>query len=99
MNKQYESKHTPGPWEAIVRQHAESPQMEIDCDAGMIRCPLRMPVKEVLANAKLIAVAPELLAALERINRTDISTFGGDPKQFEEWLSNFTSSIISKATL
>ena len=38
----------------------------------------------------------ELIAALKRIARTDLNTFGGDAKRFEEWLHGFCAETISK---
>lgn len=83
--------HTPGPWYAYVQQDMDKPTFSIDCDAGIIKCPLRMGRAEILSNAALIASAPELLAALKRIERTDMSTVGPD------WLGNFCRALIGKA--
>jgi hypothetical protein len=65
-----ESKHTPGPWKAFVQEHPFSALRHIDCDAGMIRCPLEMPLATVKANAYLIESAPELLEDVEALRES-----------------------------
>lgn len=59
-------KHTPGPWE--VNGPGE---FEI-CDLDLIRITANVPISEdgpkrTLADARLIAAAPELLAALQSV--------------------------------
>lgn len=71
--------HTPGPWQA-VDQHPSHPGVEIEIKGhpdyphggayhvAQVNCVLTTPDVTV-ANARLIAAAPELLAALERLCR------------------------------
>ena len=72
--------HTPGPWEAgnmtgdhtvVISTHESS---QADCwiamvymGYGMCKGDIPKAVDEVIANARLIAAAPTLLAALEKI--------------------------------
>jgi hypothetical protein len=70
-----ETKHTPGPWET-ARSHSgrniyKQTQRDFDTKetrmlAFLVRNEDYFPVEESDANARLIAAAPELLAALER---------------------------------
>jgi hypothetical protein len=60
--------HTPGPWQVRIRPYhevdsliIEGPHSELIADAGPTR------TNENDANARLIAAAPELLAALEHL--------------------------------
>ena len=61
-------KHTPGPWQ--VRHF--NPTEVCDCDgeirgcSGIARTSTNSPMPERVANAKLIAAAPDLLAALQQ---------------------------------
>lgn len=74
MNKQ-ETSYTPGPWK--TQTHIPLDRLEIQ-DAGGRRIAVRamdfqMSAKTHDANARLIAAAPELLAALKRL-RDDVQT-------------------------
>jgi hypothetical protein len=64
-----EKKHTPGPWK--TQTHISLDRLEIrDADGRRIaECAMDFPMsaKTHDANARLIAAAPELLAALESI--------------------------------
>ena len=58
------SKHTPGPW--VIKEIDRNEGVRISC--GLVGCGCRvygMPEGE--ANARLIAAAPDLLAALESV--------------------------------
>ena len=62
--------HTPGPWFFDVNPDAKAPDLEIVDDAclGVIavaRPSADSPTEEDYANARVIAAAPELLAALQ----------------------------------
>jgi hypothetical protein len=87
-----QAKHSPGPWRVSVRHRVgiDGQRLGIDgrCDAigwpqaiiynaGMPHDP------EALANAQLIATAPELLAALERVTKFfgDLPGWGRDAKE------------------
>ena len=69
-----ESKHTPGPWFVFGNGHCVGgPKGFIDGDpreqtAGVAMCGMRLRTDdEAEANARLIAAAPELLAACEML--------------------------------
>jgi hypothetical protein len=65
-------KHTPGPWNVSFCDDDE-----VRSDDGRLLCvtvPLGFDVEEK-ANARLIAAAPELLAALQEIYRMGMSEF------------------------
>ena len=71
-----ETKHTPGPWEVagITVIQAVAPHDDI-CDCfDKLRQTVSIGVAEAFANACLIATAPELLEALNRM----LSHFSGD---------------------
>ena len=60
-------KHTPGPW--LAKESSSSRKQLIVCPRGQIAEIgfVSIPVSEWEANARLIAAAPDLLAALERM--------------------------------
>ena len=69
-----ESKHTPGPWFVFGNGHCVGgPKGFIDGDpreqtAGVAMCGMRLRTDdEAEANARLIAAAPDLLAACEML--------------------------------
>ena len=68
--------HTPGPWslsasfDSVERrvQHGDNPPLVWGIASGINSAhPDYMPREEQIANARLIAAAPELLAALEAL--------------------------------
>lgn len=59
-------KHTPGPWETAGTDIRDK-DGQLICDAS-ICCP-RFTTAEVVSNARLIASAPDLLAAVRAIER------------------------------
>jgi hypothetical protein len=73
------SRHTPGPWEILVNEDSPngliwSPGRETDV------CELngnRQTAFEIMANARLIASAPALLAALEDMLDLTVNRQGG----------------------
>lgn len=83
-----ESKHTPGPW--MVREAADFLQIappdnsEPICEMGLYPAPdwPKDEAAELMANARLIASAPELLEALEAFAKH----FG--PLHDNEWLND-----------
>jgi len=88
------SKHTPGPW--VLDQGVSSKVMLIDSKATngavgeIVDC--RNP-----ADARLIAVAPELLEALQTCESNIASLLWSyHPKVYGEWL-NVVRSAIDKA--
>jgi len=70
------SKHTPGPWFAVGAQveiEDDSVPDICTCDPQMMRqSHLDWHPRTVEANARLIAAAPELLEALERVKATGV---------------------------
>lgn len=68
------TKHTPGPWHAAdIRLRGHNPKMD-GCDIGAanganvalaFHQPHDREIQETIANARLIAAAPELLEALK----------------------------------
>ena len=85
------SKHTPGPWGPISEEYGncerdiEYPDDRDHCLA-VVQCG---DPDELLANARLIAAAPELLAALEHV--LDRATMPG-------FLRDKVKAAIAKAT-
>ena len=69
------SKHTPGPWTAIPRLHlGDSPIIDEAGDSiALVRCEDVVPSIRN-ANARLIAAAPDMLAACEAAVRRLSST-------------------------
>lgn len=95
--------HTPGPWEAwnqhrgvILREWRVG---ERNSTPGIVR-PIAVVSgdqrdgDEQVANARLIAAAPELLAALERIARMD---YAGQKKSDGAHLADIARAAIAKA--
>lgn len=81
--------HTPGPWQVVPEDKAESPWIVGTRDGGSIAScePVGpwMSEQEASANARLIATAPELLEALKAVSgyllnaKIDLET--GAPKK------------------
>lgn len=66
-------KHTPGPWHTEKRHAPNTNRIDIESDGlviGCAICEIGMGQTEHKANAKLIAAAPDLLAALLKISNT-----------------------------
>lgn len=89
---------TPGPWKAIEHDG----RIFIDGTQGFV-CSMDQPQgSEMQANARLIAAAPELLAALVAIRDGTIKgTVGGeDVVWFDQitTLHDFCDQLIGKAT-
>lgn len=59
--------HTPGPWHIATHGASDTGNMLIKPMPGMVVCEIE-PLDEALANARLIAAAPELFEALKTIN-------------------------------
>lgn len=64
--------HTPGPWE-VVEYEAEEGDFwkEIEPDVACVR-----KGREAIANARLIAAAPDLLAALKALAKEVFGCYG-----------------------
>lgn len=70
-----ETKHTPGPWlieestvYALNERRLPVNRFHASVDAGFDNCDQRISRAEVNANVKLIAAAPDLLAALQKLH-------------------------------
>ncbi|MDW9880509.1 hypothetical protein GOA90_25320 [Sinorhizobium meliloti] len=63
------SKHTPGPWRAELSPYRRTLSVvsETTWICGELLNPSTMPEGEAWANARLIAAAPDLLAALKSL--------------------------------
>ena len=78
-------KHTPGPWITYETPHGDciigiGPDLEPFCDHSVAEVYLDISTDETLdeaeANARLIAAAPELLAALvEIVSRNEVQSW------------------------
>ena len=101
-----EAKHTPGPWEfgpnhsstglagqLVVRPAGEFPHGEWVADVGSMYDDHRE------ANARLIAAAPELLAALQEVTMVLDRIFGVEGREPDaESISGRARAAIAKAT-
>jgi hypothetical protein len=87
-----DTKHTPGPWEVQVFDG----RIEVVDASGAVVLVFRNASAETLANARLIAAAPELLEALRDVLRiAKAASIGvtGNAKRIER-----AESAIAKAT-
>jgi hypothetical protein len=81
--------HTNGPWSAnlngLARDKQDAPQWTVgkSCECLVI-LPNRSTPEETEANARLIAAAPDLLAALQAVLST-YRTFRNVPQDLQEW--------------
>lgn len=82
--------HTPGPWEAIVDKTGEVTVYEATTRANTDICTMGGNVNDG-ANARLLAAATDLLAALEAC--IDRGSLDGDP-----WARVKVLDAIAKAT-
>ena len=76
------TQHTPGPWEAddediFGQDNKLVARIAYECNAHSLLTP------EDHANARLIAAAPQLLEALERLTRRLDSHFGGTDRSHD----------------
>jgi hypothetical protein len=93
------AKHTPGPWECypagcFINEDgtAKTPPSEFHVDPVGIVLPVRGNTTRAEANARLIAAAPELLAAAELILRGYGVTFQ------DAALRGLLAEVVAKAT-
>ena len=79
-----EPKHTPGPWEEYRNEDAEFRFAKIGVsgpDGDICYCDMNdasageYQTSEIEANARLIAAAPEMLAALEQCDNSNYTDF------------------------
>lgn len=91
------TKHTPGPWH-IARFDATT--VEIRSERGLIVAEVGNTSTEDDANARLIAAAPELLSALQRIADRNLTYLSGkvmgDQISYEDVAA--ARAAIAKAT-
>ena len=93
------SKHTPGPWSVVEHDHAICIQTESPSKTkyGASRYAAiggfdrndRAQLEEARANARLIAAAPELLEALQKI--------AGNT--YDEWTNGAEAARIARAAI
>jgi len=86
------SKHTPGPWLLLGTKQVSFPMRAKDCTQGTWYFTAQVgggsfhydevAEAELVANAKLVAAAPEMLEALRYIHSV-IHHFGPDAKVYE----------------
>lgn len=79
------NKHTPGPWQVISDDHPEAINKNLEVVAGSnILCKIGGGLLDVrTANARLIAAAPDLLAALQSILNISLMDNGHWAKTIE----------------
>lgn len=83
------AQHTPGPWHCIVTSNPDCYEVWGEGEAET-----HAPLVTMTANARLIAAAPELLAALELISQCARS----GPVLMSEAVGNICRDAINKAT-
>ena len=67
------SRHTPGPWVITRNGHGWIVQRETELAYYLAQVVMQPTHAETEANARLMAAAPELLAALERLRDLDVN--------------------------
>ncbi|WP_151038960.1 hypothetical protein [Mycobacterium tuberculosis] len=84
------TKHTPGPWIFYADTPSTDPNWHIVTTANRMVVLANVHIEPgnetALANARLIAAAPELLVALEKL------TNNAEQSAFEDWLQEKTPS-------
>ena len=95
------SKHTPGPWEAERIDNSKC--VDIKCERGFFIATCHDGVRggsNAIANARLIAAAPELLEALKHCEdvfmRHEINRVDGE--QISELALSVIRAAIARAT-
>ena len=88
-------KHTPGPWQA---EFTDVPYEELGETwtveaAGSAICTLDGPSDEREANARLIAVAPQMFALLKAMHTSATMTRGKDPLDYDRWLREVNALV------
>ena len=103
-----ESKHTPGPWACISGGRSGEFTVYLPSD-GMVICSRNQyddKHAEFLANARLIAAAPEMLAALKIAQQfmsiasdwnIDEAEIDGEMRSTYDWLE-IVNAALAKAT-
>ena len=93
--------HSPGKWE-VTTDPDNSQALAVKSDDGGYLVATVWPVSRIHDNAKLIAAAPELLAALESLLDATLGRVGPssiDPDDDIESMRDKCLAAINKATL
>ena len=86
MNKS----HTPGPWEARTFMVKGGDRMrDTICHVGSSTSLPPSRSNESIANARLIAAAPDMLAALQKLDASWTETFPDGPDGNRQWAGGF----------
>lgn len=99
------AKHTPGPWKAVIGAYGD---WFINANDGSAWIAKTVPVRDLMTklaifetepDARLIAAAPDLLAALEAMSTSfhDVEYMGG-PDDHKTIAANMARAAIAKAT-
>jgi hypothetical protein len=88
-----EIKHTPGPWVFDEDECSEIPALHLYCADSKNPFHGSRSEEELKANARLIAAAPELLEALQRLLKGE-----DDEYLTPQGLRNLARAAIAKAT-
>lgn len=92
------SKHTPGPWTFRNGRSVHSAEKSIAlCQTGLARKSVPSP-DECMANARLIAAAPELLEELKRALYVLETVARNDGYDTEVGIVPTVRAVIAKAT-
>jgi hypothetical protein len=98
------AKHTPGPWSAFISPNQKTIAIDIGATPKGLRPNIvdwmgfdgnGIPLNQNVANARLIASAPELLEALKALVKMHSNYFGIDGAWDEEF--NKANKAIAKA--
>ena len=80
------TEHTPGPWRVDPAFFPEQPKVYPDNGSGDFAhiCRVNAGPDGYQANARVIAAAPDLLAALEDIEQWDRNSYNSLPNEFRQ---------------
>jgi hypothetical protein len=97
-----EAKHTPGPWHVMDSKGAFGPSVGLVIVSEQIDDAIIASVGEDVpghvANANVLAAAPDLLAELRNIAAADPSKWDEEVRhQFREWAQSRARAAIAKA--
>ena len=89
------TQHTSGPW--VLNPIQPNQIATADAKLEIARATVLADHGETIANTRLIAAAPDLLAALELCEGNIASLAAAHPNIYSEWLA-VVSAAIAKAT-
>jgi hypothetical protein len=94
-----DTKHTPGPWAVRITGESEKLNYQLGIEAVVETefdtiCGLLCEPDDEAANARLIASAPELLAALDKLAKEIIGCLGIAEPEMRACLSNTNVNIL-----